>query len=343
MKVQIGHAVHDERNKAKGGEPGDQTGGEVLISNWYNKPWTNVFRPKSHDVAEKIAVACTQGCKNNYIGYDQSQRTTLFTQAEKVGFDLSKIMTPCETDCSAFVAVCVNAAGINVSKHMYTGSELNLLRKTGKFDIFTTDDYCRSSEKLRRGDILLGKGHTAMVLTDGARAAEEPVAPPQDEAKPENPLTGGGVGIATAKGSMNIRSEARSTSRSLGFVHKGDQLEVLEVLSNGWYKVVWDKAPNGYAYTSNVGGQYYLYDGDAPATKPETPPSANKYVLTGSYNIRKTPGSEGKPSGDILGVARKGAIFTADGENAVINGTEWLKGTCGSVYGYISSKGLKKI
>lgn len=342
MKVRIGHAVHDERNKAKGGEPGDQTGGEVLISNWYDKPWTNVFRPKSSSVAEKIAVACTQGCENKNIGYDQGQRTTLYTEAEKVGFDLSKITTPCETDCSAFVAVCVNAAGIKVSKHMYTGSELGILRQTGKFDIFTTDDYCRSSEKLRRGDILLGKGHTAMVLTNGAKAEEEPVAPPQEDPKQKNPLTGEGIGVATAKGSMNIRSEARSNSRSLGIVRKGDQLEVLEVLSNGWYKVVWDKAASGYAYTSNVGGQYYLYDGEPAISKPDVPHSTGTYVLTGNYNVRKTPGAEGKPKGDIVGIARKGAVFTANGESTMVNGTEWLKGACGTLSGYISSKGLRK-
>lgn len=342
MKVKIGHAVHDERNRAKGDEPGDQTGGEVLISDWYNKPWTNVFRPKSAEVAEKIAVACTQGCENRNIGYDQGQRTTLFAEAEKVGFDLSKITTPCETDCSAFVAVCVNAAGVKVSKYMYTGSELGILRQTGKFDIFATEDYCRSSDKLRRGDILLGKGHTAMVLTDGPKAEDEPAEHPEEDPD-ENPYTGQGIGVATSKGSMNVRAEPTSKSRSLGIVHRGDQLEVLEILSNEWYKVVWDKSPAGYAYTSNVGGQYYIYDGKTPDEKPDVSPAADTYVLTGNYNVRKTPGAEDKPKGDIIGIARKGAVFTASGESEMVNGTEWLKGSCGPLFGYISSKGLKKI
>ena len=336
MKVRIGHAIHDENNKAKGGQAGDQTGGEVKIAEWYNKPWTNVFRPKDDDDAEMIAATAEAICVNDYIGYDQSQRTTLFNAAEKVDFDIEAIESPCETDCSAMVAVCVNAAGIRVSKNMYTGNELSMLRNTGKFDIFTTDDYCRSSDKLKRGDILLGNGHTAVVLTDGAKADAGYDEPSEEEPDNENPFTGQGIGVATAKGSMHIRSEATSLSRSYAIISRGEQVEVLDILNNGWYKIVWDDAPNGYAYTSNVDGKYYLYDGEIPEH------TGDKYVLTGNYNIRKTPGADNKPRGDIIAIARKGAIFTSTGESVDVDGTAWLYGTCGSFNGYISSKGLRE-
>ena len=41
MEVKIGHALRDENNKLKNGKAGDQTGKEVLISNWYlhSKGW----------------------------------------------------------------------------------------------------------------------------------------------------------------------------------------------------------------------------------------------------------------------------------------------------------------
>ena len=167
MSVKIGHAVSDERGRASGGQAGDQNGKEVCTRNWYNKPWTAVIRPLDPDVAEHMALAMEQACANHHIGYDQKQRTTLYFQARNANWDLSKITTNCECDCSSLVAVCVNAAGIEVSKDMYTGNELSLLNLTGRFEVLTDKQYLVNDEYLRRGDILLGSGHTAIVLSNG--------------------------------------------------------------------------------------------------------------------------------------------------------------------------------
>lgn len=165
----IGHATIDERNKISGGQSGDQTKKEVCIRKWYNKPWHTVFRPKDSAVAEKIAKAMEQACMNDNIGYDQSQRTTLYNLARAVNWDISKINTRCETDCSALVSVCCNAAGILVNKNMYTGNEKSVLSATKKFTILTESKYVNGSEYLKRGDILLGNGHTAIVLSNGSK------------------------------------------------------------------------------------------------------------------------------------------------------------------------------
>lgn len=170
MSVMIGHASIDERGKASGGSAGDQTGKEVCVRGWYNKPWTAVIRSKSSKVAEKIAEAMEAACANNNIGYDQSQRTTLFTQAKANNWNISAIKKKCETDCSALVAVCVNAAGISVSKDIYTGNEKSVLQATGKFDVHTERKYISSCNCLKRGDILLANGHTAVVLSNGINA-----------------------------------------------------------------------------------------------------------------------------------------------------------------------------
>jgi peptidoglycan hydrolase-like protein with peptidoglycan-binding domain len=168
MAVKIGHASIDENGRVCNGNAGDQTGKEVCTRNWYNKPWTSVIRPKDIVIADKIAKAMEQACANNNIGYDQNQRTTLFTQAKANNWNLSKISVKCETDCSALVAVCVNAAGIHISKDIYTGNQLQALKSTGKFNIYTSSDYTSSDTKLRRGDILLSSGHTAIVLSSGS-------------------------------------------------------------------------------------------------------------------------------------------------------------------------------
>ena len=104
-----------------------------------------------------------QACNNDNIGYDQNQRTTLYNLASKNGWAIDKVGL-CETDCSALVAVCVNAAGIKVSKDMYTGNELSVLKATGQFNIYTSNAYCKKQDKLKKGDILLKNGHTAIVL-----------------------------------------------------------------------------------------------------------------------------------------------------------------------------------
>ena len=178
MSVKIGHASIDESGKAKGGNAGDQNKKEVCTRMWYNKPWTAVIRPKDSTAAEKIAKAMEQACANDKIGYDQWQRTTLYTQAKAHNWDLSKITTACECDCSSLVAVCVNAAGISVSKDIYTGNQKAALQSTGKFDVYTDSKYIGRDNYLKRGDILLGNGHTAIVLSDGANATTQTVVKP---------------------------------------------------------------------------------------------------------------------------------------------------------------------
>lgn len=172
MAIKIGHAVYDENGKSTGGAAGDQTGKEVRTQAWYNraKGWAAVFRAKDKAVAEKIAKAMEQACKNDNIGYDQNQRTTLYTKAKEANWNLSKITAKCECDCSSLVAVCVNAAGIKVSKDMYTGNERDVLEATNAFDVLEGDRYLYDDSYLMRGDILLGAGHTAVALEDGDMA-----------------------------------------------------------------------------------------------------------------------------------------------------------------------------
>lgn len=169
MSVKIGHASIDENGKAANGSAGDQTKKEVCIREWYSKPWNKVLRPANSSIAAAIVKACKDGCNNDNIGYDQSQRTTLYIQAKSKSWDLSKITTKCECDCSSFVAVCVNAAGVAVSKDIYTGNESSALKATGKFTELTDSKYLSSDKYLKAGDILLKENsHTAIVLEDGS-------------------------------------------------------------------------------------------------------------------------------------------------------------------------------
>lgn len=160
MAVKVGSARIDERGKATGGQAGDQNSGkEVSTQNWYihSKGW-NVFRAKDPIAQKKIGDAMIAACANNNIGYDQNQRNTLYTQAQKVNFNLDKVTTPCETDCSALVRVCCAYAGItNLPSGFRTGNLKTNLLNNGNFVQLKGDKYEKKSNYLKAGDILCTK------------------------------------------------------------------------------------------------------------------------------------------------------------------------------------------
>lgn len=214
MSVKIGHASIDENGKISGGAAGDQTKAEVCTREWYAKGWNKLIRPKDSAIAEKIAAAMEAACKNDNVGYDQNQRTTLYTQAKAKNWNISDISTKCECDCSSLVAVCVNAAGISVSKDIYTGNEAAALKNTGKFDVLTDSKYLTSDKYLKRGDILLKESsHTAIALSNGSAAGSTPATSNTTGSNSEktiwNFLTGKGLNDFAAAGIMgNLYAES---------------------------------------------------------------------------------------------------------------------------------------
>lgn len=174
MSVKIGHSSIDENGKAHSGQAGDATSREVCTRSWYNGNWHTVLRPIDPEVAEKMASACEAGCANEKIGYDQWQRNTLRTQAKAVNWDLSKITVPCECDCSSFMSVCAECAGIDIPYYggnaPTTSSMVDAFSSTGEFKVLKESKYLTTDEYLKRGDILVKSGHTVMVLEDGSKA-----------------------------------------------------------------------------------------------------------------------------------------------------------------------------
>ena len=176
MAVKVGSARIDENGKIHGGRAGDQSGKEVSTQSWYKhkKGW-RVLRCKNADKAEKIARAMQAACDNANIGYDQYQRLSLYNFAKRVDFDPTRIKTPCETDCSALVRVCLAYAGITV-KNFRTPNEASILLRSGEFIELKESRYTDQSGYLRRGDILVTRtqGHTVVVLSNGSKAETTP-------------------------------------------------------------------------------------------------------------------------------------------------------------------------
>lgn len=176
MAVRIGHASIDENGKAAGGAGGDQNGREVLVRQWYEKPWNALLRPLRPEVAEKSARMCEAACANENIGYDQYGRNTLYTKAKTVGFDLAAIDTACECDCSSLMHVCAIAGGANLtygSNGHTTRTMVKEFTASGEYVKLTGSEYLTTDRLLKRGDILVKEGsHTVMVLDNGAEVTK---------------------------------------------------------------------------------------------------------------------------------------------------------------------------
>ena len=353
----ISNSGSDENKKYHGGKAGDQTGHEWELRSWYSRPWTHVFRyEKDPRVGETL---CNLGCAaalNNNIGYDQYQRTTYWTQLQKVNYDPSKITTPCEEDCSAGVAANVKAAGYilgikslqNVSSSMTSRNTVANLTKAG-FTVLTDQKYLTSSKYLMPGDILLYVNHhVAMNITKGSKAENNTtvVIPPTSNTSFEF------VGVATSKASMNIRAEASTDSKSYGTIQKGVKLNVIEVLDNDWLKVEYAKSPVGYGYTSNRDNKFYTYVKNVVPSnvrKATSSPNledktlAGTYNTTGNLNVRNGAGTTQK----VMVTIPAGTKVSCEGKYSVYNNVKWLYITFTyknlTWYGFASSKYLKKV
>ena len=295
MSVTLGNASISEFGTING-EKGDQTGREVCLRLWYDGSWTDCLRPTDPDLAEKIASAMEAACANDCIGYGQSDRLTLNDQAKKVGYDLAKITTRCNCDCSSLIAVCVIAGGVKVSPSIYTGNEAQALLNTGRFERMAGTEYLTDEKKLKRGDILIRKyHHTVMVLSDGEEALPEP-----DDGKRY---------IDTDE--LNVREFASMAGLPKAAIECGSEVEIL-AQEGDWARIRLE----GFVAAA------YLSKAQPKAT----------YTTTDNLNLREDPGTEAK----ILLTIPTGSTVKATGDTEKIGSTMWREVSYGGKLGWCS-------
>jgi hypothetical protein len=157
---------------------GNQTGHELNRVAWYARPWDTLIRAKDRTKAELIACAMEDAIANRYIGYDQTDRLSLYIQAHAHNWSIKSIITPVECDCSSLVAVCLNCAGIPVPADVYTGNLAAACAATGMCYVLRDNLLLERSDYLLRGDILLNSAHhAAVVLSNGSRATGIRITP----------------------------------------------------------------------------------------------------------------------------------------------------------------------
>lgn len=177
--MRIAHASIDENRNTKNGQAGNQSGREVCVREWYNKPWTICLRHPDRKVREQIAdiaeILATPPI-NSLIGYDQNERNSLHNVAKSCKYDIVEFINAhelCETDCSAFVTCVCLFAGLKqleYSGNAPTTSTMKSMFKKAGFNVLTDKKYVSMTDYLSKGDILVKpSGHTVIVLDDGLK------------------------------------------------------------------------------------------------------------------------------------------------------------------------------
>ena len=171
--VYLASCNHDEAGRLgwEGkSKAGDQTGSEVAIvpyNTWSPSVWKAVYRAKDPDVAWRIGQAGIQMCRNNHIGYDQSQRLTFYNEMVKTG-NIDLIVVDCETDCSAGTCADIIIAGYSdFPTGLRTAQWDAYMHNYGRFECLYDEKYTRSDKYLKTGDILLKDGHVVICVSDG--------------------------------------------------------------------------------------------------------------------------------------------------------------------------------
>ncbi len=260
MAVLIGHASIDENGTIQGKKPGDQTAKEICTRGWYSKPWNVYIECLDDELAERAAAIMEQICADDNFGYSQPNRWTGYNEIINNGRKVAGAKG--DFDCSSLIIACYILAGLSIAASGYTGNLKSILVGTGKFKAYTDAAHVGSDAYAKRGGVYLKESsHVVMALSKGSKASGAASGASQSTkpAAGNKTYVGKGIGTATARTNMNVRSGSSTAHGSIGGVTKGASVEVLEILSNGWYKIVWPGAACGYGYTSNAAGQYYTY------------------------------------------------------------------------------------
>lgn len=175
--MKIVHASISENNNAGWdgkASPGDQTGKEVFVREWYNAMWNCVLRYSDPEIGRQAAEIAVKLANSNLVGYDQSGRNNLYQTL--MGYDWNvdlylKSGVKTECDCSSFIYACYACVLPHIRSNYNAPVTSNMKERYifYGFSVFYDTRMLMGEEPLLKGDILLKIGsHTAMIC-DGTR------------------------------------------------------------------------------------------------------------------------------------------------------------------------------
>ena len=292
MAVKCGWASIDENGNGRGGKAGDQTGKEVKIGNWYYFGQTMVFRWKDRDLAQRYAKIIEALCKNDHIGYDMGDRTTLYDLCERNQWVYTKINKNVECDCSQLVAVaiCCTVKKAVVTNGMYTGNLSSQLTRTGLFKKYTAKRYLDQSAYLETGDIINAPEHHVISALENGSKAKKQTEPEKPASKKKSVATIAKEVISGKWGNGESRVKAL---KKAGYDPVAVQRKVNEILYSKKVKV------GSYIKLKKGAKQYGKTTGFAD------------YVYNNKYRVIQVVGSR------VVFVNSKGVVLGAVSSNDI--------------------------
>lgn len=305
MSVLIGHVAIDKNGIPTGGSSGALKTDSIFIRPFYNKQWKIVWSPTGQKRAEIVASTMEKLCNNQNIAYGTDNLMDFYNEAQAHKWDVSKIEKQCQTNSPMALMVIIRALGevlgnaetINFDNMEYVLTRAGFQR--GKF---------ADKEHLKRGDILLSDTHMAVVLSDGdaidRRTPEQMVL---DKVAANQSSVGKEIGTATTRTSISVYSGPGIHFIEYKVIPKFTELAILEVLPEGWFKIVHPYVQAGYGYVQDLSGTALkLHDKSILPNQEEevdlgTPVDYEVYLngTNSVVNIRKGPGKGYKVCGNI--------------------------------------------
>lgn len=260
MAVMCAWASIGENGKATGGKAGDQTGKEVKCGRIYDFGQTRVYRCKDRDKALAIGAAAKGMAENNMFGYNQSSRTTSFTELKKVKWVVADVKTPCNTDCSELGACAVNVAYKKelISSSVYSGNIGSALLKTGYFEELKASKYMGKSEYIQCGDIIVAPGkHVIVAYTDGSKVNVNNISSVITGAISGDPLVKKGQQYAIDFTGVKIKTDGKVGSETKKMKHR-----ILQHAMNLDYNAKLVEDGNVGSVSKKALGSHYIKKGE---------------------------------------------------------------------------------
>lgn len=231
MSVKIGHARQDENGGIEGKTPGDQTGKEILVENWYARTggWTYYLECTDAELADRAASLVEAICADAGYGYSQGSKQRWAGYHAIVANGGKVAGAAGDFDCSSLCIAAYILAGLDVEPTGYTGSIRQQLMATGKFTSHKDHAHLTTPDYARRGGLYLTPGkHVAMVLTDGAAVAE-PL-----------PATGEQT-VVVVGGTVHVRTGGATSFPKLFTAQRGARFVRTGAAESGWHRIQTDR------------------------------------------------------------------------------------------------------
>ena len=236
--IRIAEAYSDENGKARGGEPGDQTGQEIKVREWYKRSggWSVYIECIDPVLAQAAAYNMELIAETETFGYDQDNRWNGYREIIEGG-SIDEAL-PGDFDCSSLCLAAYILAGLDIKPYEgYTGNMERILLETGKFKSYRDDAHLTSPRLSKQGSMYLEPGkHVMMVLDETINEADQYDEPINEADQPdEHPTQPTGGDRVYAKGSVRVR-KSPIDGKSLKTLQDGQSLPLIST----WHAVELD-------------------------------------------------------------------------------------------------------